>query len=449
MKIVHIIPGTGDVFYCQNCMRDKELVMALRAQGHEVTLVPMYLPLLTEGEDMGAPQVPIFYGAVGVYLAQMLPAFRLLPRWMRSRLDSRRLLTWVSRRAGTTHARGLEEMTLSVLKGEEGGQKEELDRLVSWLVLHEKPDLVHLSNALLLGLAGRLRREVGVPVVCTLQDEDSWIDAMNPEAAWQAWALMSEKARDIAAFFPVSQYYSRVMQDRLKGIPADLFHVIPIGVTAESYGEAKWVSGKPVIGYLSRMSASLGLGTLVDAFITIRKRGLAGRVTLKIMGGKTPEDDGFLAGLKQKLVAAELLAEVEFCPAFDRKTKREFLQSLTVLAVPMAQPEAFGMFMLEAMASGVPVVQPRLGASPELIGMTGGGVCYDPADPDALVRELESLLTDEARWRRMSQAGATAVRQHFDIEVIAGKMTGVYVRLCEQFRANNKLDARCCAVKRT
>jgi glycosyltransferase involved in cell wall biosynthesis len=426
MKIVHIIPGTGDVFYCQNCMRDKELVMALRARGHDVVLVPMYLPLFTEGEDMGAPHIPVFYGAVGVYLAQMFPWFRLLPKWIRSHLDSRRLLAWVAKRAGTTRAHGLEEMTLSVLNGENGGQKEELDRLVSWLKHDEKPDLVHLSNALLLGLAGRIRREVGVPVVCTLQDEDSWIDSMEPAAASKAWALMTEKARDIAAFIPVSQYYNRVMQDRLKGVPSGKFHVIPIGVSADSYGEAQWIPGQPVIGYLSRMSESLGLGALVDAFIQIRERGLAGAVILKITGGKTPEDDPFLARLKEKLAAKNLLEAVEFVPVFGRKTKREFLQSLTVLSVPMPHPEAFGMFMLEAMASGVPVVQPRLGASFEIIEATGGGVSYDPADPAALVRELESLLLDEPRWHQLSQAGRKAIRERFEVSKTADAMIGVY-----------------------
>ncbi len=406
--------------------------MALRSRGHDVVLVPMYLPLFTEGEDMGAPHIPVFYGAVGVYLAQMFPWFRLLPKWFRRHLDSRRLLTWVSKRAGTTQAHGLEEMTLSVLNGENGGQKEELDRLVSWLKHEEKPDLVHLSNALLLGLAGRIRREVGVPVVCTLQDEDSWIDSMEPVAARKAWTLMTEKARDIAAFIPVSQYYNRVMQDRLKGVPFDKFHVIPIGISTDSYGEAQWIPGQSVIGYLSRMSESLGLGALVEAFIEIRERGLAGVATLKITGGKTPEDDPFLARLKEKLKAKNLLDAVEFVPVFDRKTKREFLQSLTVLSVPMSHPEAFGMFMLEAMATGVPVVQPGLGASPEMIDATGGGVSYDPADPAALARELESLLLDESRWHRLSQAGRASVREHFEIGKIAESMIGVYVKVARQ-----------------
>jgi glycosyltransferase involved in cell wall biosynthesis len=428
MKIVHIIPGTGDVFYCQNCMRDKELVLALRKLGHDVVLVPMYLPLFTEGEDMGAPHIPVFYGAVGVYLSQKLPGFRLIPKWIRSHLDSRRLLAWVARRAGTTRATGLEEMTLSVLKGENGGQSAELDRLISWLVNHEKPDAVHLSNALLLGLAGRIKRELGVPVFCTLQDEDSWIDTMESNAARQAWTLMSEKAADVAAFIPVSEYYNRLMQSRLSGIPADRFHVIPIGINAGSYHEAQWDPERPVIGYLSRMTESLGLAFLIDAFITLRERGRVRNLRLKITGGKTPEDDPFIAGLKRKLAERNLLASVEFYPVFDRTSRREFLQSVTVLSVPMQHPEAFGMFLLEAMASGVPVVQPRFGASPEIVEVTGGGLCYEPGNSKEYVQALELLLTDESKWRQMSRAGQQAVTHQFDV----GRTAVRLVRLYEQ-----------------
>ena len=429
MKIVHIIPGTADIFYCQNCMRDKELVMSLRRRGHDVVLVPMYLPLFTEGEDMGAPHIPVFYGAVGVYLAQSLPWFRHLPLWVRSRLDSRRLLTWVARRSGTTSARGLEAMTLSVLKGEHGGQREELDRLVSWLRHHEKPDIVHLSNALLLGLAGRIRDEVGVPVVCTLQDEDSWIDSMEPRAAGQAWTLMSEKARDIALFMPVSDYYRGVMMSRLRGVAAEKFRVVPIGISPESYGRAEWKGRAPVIGYLSRTAESLGLGTLVDAFIGMRTGGRWEGLTMRVTGGKTPEDEPFLKRIGDKLAAAGLKDSVEFCPVFDRQSRREFLSSLSVMSVPMRHPEAFGMFMLEAMASGVPVVQPGIGAAAEILANGGGGICYDPADPEALSREIEGLLRDESRWRAMSEAGRITVRNRYDVAQTAELMAGLYQSL--------------------
>ncbi|MEI8351382.1 MAG: glycosyltransferase family 4 protein [bacterium] len=426
MKIIHIIPGTGDVFYCQNCMRDKELVMALRKQGHDVVLVPMYLPLFAEGEAFGAEQIPVFYGAVSVYLAQVVPGFQLVAPWFRRWLDHPAMLKKVSRKAGTTSARGLEAMTLSVLRGEYGRQKQELDRLMDWLTSRERPDIIHLSSALLLGLAGRIRRELKVPVFCSLQDEDSWIDSMDPAAAGQAWALMSEKARDITAFTPVSQYYSALMQSKLIGVPGDRFHVVPIGISTGSYGEAHWKPDRPVIGYLSRMSESMGLGTLVDAFVLIHHRGRVKSPMLRITGGSTPEDQPFLEAVKRRLAAVNLLSAVEFCDEYARSRRPGFLQSLTVMSVPAPCPEALGMFMLEAMASGVPVVQPRLGAFPEIIRATGGGVCYEPGDVAGLADALEDVLLDESKWRALSRSGRDGVRARFDAGVTAAIMAGLY-----------------------
>jgi hypothetical protein len=64
--------------------------------------------------------------------------------------------------------------------GEQGAQKDELEHMVNWIAEHCKPDVIHISNALLLGLAKRLKEKTGVPVVCSLQDEDVWVDAVRP-----------------------------------------------------------------------------------------------------------------------------------------------------------------------------------------------------------------------------------------------------------------------------
>ena len=426
MKVVHIIPGTADVFYCQNCMRDKELVMELRALGHEVVLIPMYLPLFSEGEEIGSAEVPIFYGAVGVYLAQHFPILNNAPRWLKTLLDSRRLLRWVAKKSGTTRASGLEAMTLSVLRGEHGGQKAELDHLMEWLVNHAKPDIVHLSNALLLGLAGRIKRELHVPVVCTLQDEDSWIDSMESGAASAAWQIMAEKASDIAAFIPVSNYYNQLMQKRMKGVVSDRFFTIPIGISPDQYRPAVAALEEPVIGFLSKMTESLGLEVLIVAFIQLKQTAPLKSLKLKIMGGQTPDDSAFLQRLRAKLAAQGMSADVEFCEGLTRERRVEFLQSLSVLSVPMPHPEAFGMFILEALACGVPVVQPRIGAFPEIISATGGGICYDPTDPAGLIQALKSLLLDPAAARTLGRVGCETVRKEFNIKGTAERILAVY-----------------------
>ena len=424
MKIVQIIPGVGDTFYCQNCMRDKEMVMELRSRGHDVVLAPMYLPVFSEGEDMGTG-APVFYGAVGVYLSQYFPGLSNAPGWLKRLLDSRRFLGWIARKGGTTSAEGLEGMTLSVLRGEDGGQKAELDRLVSWLIQDSKPDLVHLSNALLIGLAGRIRRELDVPVVCALQDEDSWIDSMEPEAGRQAWELIAEKSSDVAAFVPVSNYYSRLMQERLRLRP-DKFHVVPIGINTKGYGEALLAAERPTIGYLSKMTESLGLEVLIDAFIILKTNDRLKNLKLRLMGGQTPDDKRFLKHISRKLKDKNMLMDVEFCAGFDRDSRLAFLQSISVMSVPMPRPEAFGMFILEALASGVPVVQPKIGAFPELIETTGGGVCYEPNNVMALAETLESLLLDSERSAKLGRSGRKAVRDRFSVQRVADSMMEVY-----------------------
>ncbi|MEI6972201.1 MAG: glycosyltransferase family 4 protein [bacterium] len=424
MKIVQIIPGVGDTFYCQNCMRDKEVLGELRARGHDVVLAPMYLPVFSEGEDIAAG-APVFYGAVGVYLSQYFAGAANAPAWVKHLLDSRRLLGWVARKGGTTRAAGLEGMTLSVLRGENGGQSAELGRLVDWLVKEGKPDVVHLSNALLIGLAGKIRRELGVPVICSLQDEDSWIDSMEHAAAMEAWNLIAEKSSDVCAFIPVSNYYSKLMQERLR-MDSGKFHVVPVGISTGGYTVASGAAGEPVIGYLSKMSESLGLEVLVDAFMILKSKTGLGNLRLRVMGGHTPEDKSFLERLRRKLGSRGMLGSVDFLTSFDRDSRIAFLKSLSVMSVPMPQPEAFGMFILEALASGVPVVQPGIGAFPELVEATQGGICYEPNDVTTLAGALESLLRDRDLAARLGQAGRKAVCERFDVARTADSMMEVY-----------------------
>jgi len=165
MKAVYIVPGSGGGFYCQNCLRDGALVQALRARGHDVILVPMYLPLFLDEAD-SATGVPVFYGAVSVYLKEKIPLLRRLPAGLLRWLDSRPMLEMAARRAGSTEAAGLEGLTLSVLRGEEGRQARELTELVDWLAAEVRPNVVHLSNGLLVGLAREIRQRLGAPVVC-------------------------------------------------------------------------------------------------------------------------------------------------------------------------------------------------------------------------------------------------------------------------------------------
>ena len=426
MKIAHIIPGSGGSFYCGNCMRDSKYIRALKDLGHQVIKVPLYLPIFDDAHDLD--EVPVFYGAVNLYLKQQYPILRHMPSFVEHALDSRSVLNMAARKAGSTRAKGLEEMTISMLLGEDGGQKEELERLVDWLAEEAKPDVVHLSNALLLGLARQIKLRLNIPIICSLQDEDVWVDAMTDQYRSQVWELMSERGKDVDVFIPVSDYYSAEIHQRMV-IPENKMETVYLGVDIADYSPKNIVDKEPVIGYLSRMCEENGLAVLVDAFILLRKDPVFASVKLKISGGKTGDDLHFIKEQKNKIVKAGLENDVSWIEEFEGEERQKFFDSVRLISVPVLNGEAFGLYQLEAIASGIPMVQPALGAFAEVIKTSGGGVIYSPNEPKQLADALASLILNDEKLQQLSVAGLVGVKQHFDIHAQAKKMVAVYERV--------------------
>ncbi len=424
MKIINIVPGFGGTFYCGNCLRDGVFVKTLRSMGHDSMLLPIYLPL-SSNENYSNPDIPVFYGAVNIYLKQNYKIFRHVPAWFHRMLDSGPILRFAAKKAGSTRATGLEEMTLSMLKGEAGFQKEELDQLIYFLEHHEKPDIVHLSNALLLGLAETIKKKLRIPVVCSLQDEDVWVDVMSPEYRDMTWQLMAEKAKDVDAFVAVSDYFAGVMKKNLN-IPDSKLHTVHIGVNPSLYTVFKPETEIPVIGYLSRLCEENGLEILIDAFIELKNNSSHKNARLRLTGGKTGDDRRFVNKQIRKLRRNNFLKDVEFIEDFSPASLNSFFNGLTVLSVPVLKGEAFGLYQVESIASGIPVAQPALGAFPEIVNTTGGGVIYSPNSPTALANALSELFSDPARIARLSQDGRNSVLNTFNIENLTAKMIGVY-----------------------
>ena len=432
MRIVYLMPGAGGTCYCENCLRDAGLIHGLRKLGHEPLTVPLYLPLHLEEPGPVEP-APLFFGGINVYLQQKSALFRRTPRWVDRIFDAPGLLRWAAGKAGMTSPRDLAETTLSMLRGEDGRQAKELERLVAWLAAEERPDIICLSNALLLGVAKRIREELRTPVVFSLQDEDIFLDALPEPYRQAAWDAVAERARDADAFIAVSRYYADLMQGRL-GLPAERVHVVYNGISPDGYGPAPSPPHPPVIGFLERMYPEKGLDILVDAFLALKAGATFPGLKLRIAGGWSAGDTAFLEGLRDRLQAEGATDEVELLANLDRKAKQGFLRSLSVLSVPARHGEAFGMYVLEALASGVPVVLPRHGAFPELIEATGGGVLYRPNEPRALADALEALLGDPQRARQLGQRGRKAVLESFSIERTAESCAQVYQQLVRQAR---------------
>lgn len=427
MRIVQLTPGTGN-FYCGTCLRDNALVSALRKQGHDAVLLPMYLPHFVDEESV-ADRAPLFFGGINVYLQQKLAFFRNSPAWLDRWLDAPALLRRAASHAAMTSARDLGNLTHSMLLGEDGRQAKELEKLLAWLGQPQnRPDVVSLSNVLLIGLARRIRQELGVPVVCTLQGEDSFLDALpEPDRCWQT---LRERAADVAVFVAVSKYYAEVMKERLQLAP-DRIQVVYNGINLDGYGPAALLPpAPPVIGYLARMHPGKGLDLLVDAFIRLQARARIPGVRLRIAGGQTAEDKRFANRLRQRLRAAGCEQCVDFLPNLDRSAKQAFLRSLSVLSVPANYGESFGLYLLEALASGVPVVQPEHAAFPELLEATGGGILCKTGDAEALALALEEALSDPGRLAEMGRCGMRQVREKFSSETMARAFAAV----CEATR---------------
>src|SRR5262245_39585197 len=213
MRIVQITPGAGGM-YCGGCFRDNSLVGALRKLGHRVVMVPLYLPITLDEPD-NSEGTPTFFGGINVYLEQKSSWFRDAPRWVHRFFDSQVLLKFASRLGAKTRPQDLGDLTVSMLRGEEGHQARELEELIAWLKRQEKPELLCLSNVLLAGMAQQIRRELGVLIVCLLSGEDTFLDALPSSHSRVAWDIISRRAQDIDLFVAPSQYFAELMQGRL------------------------------------------------------------------------------------------------------------------------------------------------------------------------------------------------------------------------------------------
>ena len=427
MKIVYIIPGSGGTFYCQNCLRDNILASAMQKAGHEVVILPMYLPMFSDSDENKETK-QIFFGAVNLYLKYRFPLLRYVPDWLMCTFDSPFLLNFAAKSAGSTKAAGLEGMTLDILNGETGTMAKELDKLVEFLSDIEKPDIIHISNALLLGIVNGIKNKLNVPVVCSLQDENQWVDTMNEPFIQQVWDLIAVKVAGVDAFVAVSKYYGDKMREKLK-FPEEKLHIVHIGIDTAQYPERRERPQHRAIGFISKITESLGFGILAEAFLKLKKEGKFKDLKLFASGGITKDNRKFIKNWQKKIAKAGWGRDFIIEPEFDKLKRIELLQKLSLLSVPVPGGEAFGTYLLEAMAAGIPVVQPDEGGFSEVINKTGGGVVYSPNDADTLAENLAKLLDDPGKIKKLSEKGRTKVKKHFDISNFVNDTLDVYQSL--------------------
>ncbi|MDR0326855.1 MAG: glycosyltransferase family 4 protein [Planctomycetaceae bacterium] len=414
LKIIQLTPGAGGM-YCGNCLRDNALVAEWNRMGHDVCMVPLYLPLTLDEPDQ-SENVPVFFGGINVFMSHKIPRlWRFVPQKVRRWLDSRRLLKSIGQRVSKTNPAEVGALTVSMLKGEEGHQQRELHELADW-IYKEQPDVISFSNALLLGMNQHIQKATGAKTVCFLTGEDTFLDDLPEPHRSLAWNLVREHVKQIDVLIAPSRYFAELMSERLN-LPKERIHVVLNGINTEGYEETAVANKeKLVLGYFARMCAAKGLDVLIEAFIEVRKRGKVPNLQLKIGGNLNPWNVEWVELLKRRLLTEGLLQDVSFHPNVSRDDKIRFLQSIDIFSVPAVSDEPFGFYVVEALVAGVPVVLPAKSAFPELVERSGGGVLYPPNDRLVLAEALESLCADESKRQHLSRTGKENALKFFSIQ---------------------------------
>lgn len=430
-KIAYLTSGAAGMF-CGSCLNDNSLARAMIAQGADCVLVPLYTPIRTDSTNVSADQV--FFGGINVYLQQRYSIFRYLPKWLDRWIDTPWIIRMATARQVKITARDLGAMAVSMLKGSAGFQRKEVSRLVDWLSGDLTPDLVVFSNILTAGCVPELKQKLPCKVLVTLQGDDIFLRGLQQPYQQQALAEIRRLADSIDGFLVHSEFYADSMAKFL-GIPREKCHHLPLGIDVGEFTQTNSPQNKPsrplTIGYLARLAPEKGLHLLADAFIHLRnelsqQNTKLQEVHLEIGGWLGADNQAYVDEVFNKLRTAGLSDAFHYRGELDRNAKLDLLHSIDVLSVPTTYEEPKGLFLLEALAAGVPYVQPNHGSFPETHQQLGGGLLHKPGDAVDLAHHLAELLLDDEKRRQLGQAGQAAVLAHRSSSAIAKQALALF-----------------------
>ncbi len=419
MRMLFITPGSGDSFYCGNCFRDNLQATALRKAGHEVIIMPLYLPLKHASFQA---DTPLFFPATTFYIAQRFFSKRTMPTWLQRLTGSDRMLQLASSFSGTTSAEGMEGMTLAMINGDDPSFHDQVARIIAWMREQERPDVIHLSSSLLIGIAKAIKAQLTIPIVCSLQDEEVWIDSLAEHDAFAAWQGIRDNSIYIDRFITTSAYYRTILQQRIPHI-SEVDVVYP-GVNREKYA-VSIPPEYPVIGFFYRMNQLSGLDILADAFVRLKKQNTIPNLKLKIGGGYTAKDKPFLKTIIRNL--SPYMDDVEIDHTYTLEHHERFFNTISVLSVPITFTESVGLYLCEAFAAGCAVVEPATGSFPEIVD--GAGLLYEPNNSEALADALEELLLDKERLAQFREQASFLSTTRYNDVVLAKQLLAIYRQL--------------------
>jgi glycosyltransferase involved in cell wall biosynthesis len=429
MNLTILAAGAAGM-YCGSCLRDSALARALIRAGHNVTLIPLYTTLRTDEQDVSIQQV--FYGGLNTWLQHAIGLiFRHTPRFIDKLFDKPWMLNFAGKLGANTPPAKLGPFTVSILKGHQGPQRKELRRLTAFLRDEIKPQIVTLPNAMFLGVAPYLREQLKVPIVCELTGEDIFLDAMIDPWKTQARDLMRQHTHHVDRFVATSNYYAEKMAEYL-ALPRSRIETIYPGISREHLSDApplREPDHPPTVGYFARICPEKGLDRLYDAFKILRTLPGMENAKLRAAGYLGKANERWFVDLQDRISRDGLAKHFLYFGEVDLAGKLAFLDSIDILSVPTAYEEAKGIFVLESLARGIPIVQPAHGSFRELIYTTGAGLLVPPNDPKKLAESLAELLRDPHRRMQFGLQGQSVVRSQFTDDHMAAKMLQLYEEL--------------------
>ena len=425
MKVAYITAGAAGM-YCGTCIHDNTMASALKDKGHTVSLIPTYTPTRTDEENVSLDRV--FYGGINVYLQQKIAFFRHTPWAFDRLLDNSSLLNSLSRFSASTEASDLGLLTVSMLSGENGFQRKELEKLVKWLRVENKPDIVYLTNSMLLGFAKEIKNALDVPVICALQGEDIFLRDLIEPYKTEALSLLVERAIDADGFVAPNNYYAEFMSSEYLKVSVERIDVVPLGLNLDGHGRKHEKPGPPpfIVGYLARICPEKGLHILVSAFYTLTKELGVDNLELHVAGYLGKKDEPYFEELVKQINAWGLQDSFVHYGEVTRTQKIDFLNRLHVFSVPTVYRESKGLSIMEALANGVPVVQPKHGSFPEMIKATEGGILVDPESAESVAEGIHQLYRDPSKRKQLGANGKLIVHQNFSREKIAQQLMDVF-----------------------
>jgi len=416
VKILLIIPGSGDIFYCGNCFRDNLYANALRKKGQDVVIMPLYLPLT--GKSFQA-DTPLFFPATSYYVSQKYFTKGKIPPLFEKFLNSQSILRIASSFSGTTSAKGMEQMTLSMIKGDDNHFDRQTEKIIRWIVDHDRPDIIHLSSSMLIGIAKAIKSRINIPIVCSLQDEEIWLDSLESRYAQEAWSSIRNNVSYVNRFIASSEFYKSFASKKIPEI-GEIDVVYP-GVNIEKYKSPDYPE-HPTIGFFYRMSYENGLDILAQAFLKLKKENSIPNLKLKIGGGYTRENKDFVSIIRN--ILKPYSGDIVWSDHYNLDEHPDFYKDISLICAPVRYNEAAGLYICEAYAAGKPAVVPDTGSFGEIAG--NAGLLYSVNDSEHLAEALKIIFNDDSLYKKLKNNSLKLSCERYSDEVASEKLLSIY-----------------------